>query len=318
MKISSYIAAYGNSVLTGLPPAILQGDGYIFFVNNGSAAAADTVATNNGHTWALPFSSIDYAIGQCSGSTPDIILVAPGHTEALVAAKGIVCDVAGVYILGVGYGTLRPLITFGTATTVDMDIDAANVTFDNVRFDFTTVDAVAAPIDVNASDFTMKRCDLLLADAGGQATLAITADANAHNMTIQDCYFHGSADAGTVEAILLAGASDNTVIRNNKFVGAYTAGTGAISITGAATNIDIDGNFMSNLTANSTVCILCAATVVITGLIRNNMYRVTTDHAILAVTFTATTGTTVGMYNNYQVNAPTLSGLISGTPSAAS
>jgi hypothetical protein len=53
-----------------------------------------------------------------------------------------------------------------TATTADMDVDAANITVSNLLFTG-GVDELAGPIDINAADFTMINCETR--DVTGQA-----------------------------------------------------------------------------------------------------------------------------------------------------
>jgi hypothetical protein len=119
-----------------------------------------------------------------------------------------------MYLLsGLGKGDDRPTINFTTATTADIDIDAANVLIDNIYFDLTGIDELAAPIDVNAANFTIQNCEFLMADSGGQAVNAITTDANAGNMKVLNCKFL-APNAGANDAINLTGATNGVEIRN--------------------------------------------------------------------------------------------------------
>jgi hypothetical protein len=156
--------------------------GSVFYVHSDGGGLGTSVS---------PFATIDYAIGRCTPNKGDVIRVMEGHTETITAAAGIACDVAGISIIGMGNGTNRPTINFTTATTADIDIDAANVKIENIYFDLTGIDAVAAAIDVNAANFTMKNCDFLMADGTGQAVIAIltAAAAASSNMKIRTCIF---------------------------------------------------------------------------------------------------------------------------------
>lgn len=218
------------------------------------------------------FTTIDAAIGACTANRGDMIIVLPGHTETVTAAAGIDCDVAGITIVGIGSGSLKPTVTFTTATTADMDIDAANITIKNIKFDLTGVDALAAPIDVNAAYFTMQDCLVITASASAQATLAILTDANANGLTLINNQFLGTTDAGTAAAVRIVGGNEHQII-GNRFYGAYTASLGAIdNTTTACLRILVKDNIIENATASSTKAMVFVSTS--TGTICENKMQI--------------------------------------------
>lgn len=247
----------------------------VFFVASSDSADYETLqyefpADRDGEVRV--FTTIDAAVGACEANRGDVIYVMPGHAEAVIAAAGIDVDVAGVSIIGLGAGSKRPTITFSTATTADMDIDAANVTIENVIFDLTGVDALVAPIDVNATNFTMRNCKVITAGASAQATLGILTDANAGGMVLENNQFLGSADAGTAAPVRIVGGDDH-VIRGNTFIGNYTTSLGAIdNATTACLNTLVEGNFIFNRTASSTKAMVFVSTS--TGIISNNRMQI--------------------------------------------
>lgn len=257
---------------------------------------------NSGTEPSRPFATIDYAIGRCTANKGDVILVMPGHTESVTAAGGIDCDVAGISIIGLGNGSNRPKISFSTSTSADIDIDAANVRIKNIVFDLTGIDALAAPIDVNAANFTLEDCEIIIANATAQATLAILTDANASGMVVKNCLFYGSDDAGATAAIRLVGGS-NILIKDNIFVGSYGAAVGAISnITTAVTNLYIIGNHIHNRTSNSTKAItLLDGTV---GFIANNRMQILSGTAPISAAGCSWVG------GNYYANAVATGGTL--------
>lgn len=227
--------------------------GNVFFVQSTHSNAGDT--DGRGQTPDAPFATIDYAVGKCTANQGDLILVLPGHSESVTAAGGLDLDVAGITIQGIGTGRARPTITLSTATTADVDVDAAKVTLRNVVLDMTGVDAVAAGLDVNAADFTLEDCDVILATASAQAVLGVVGDANADRLTIRRCRFTGSGDAGTTCAVSLTG-EDDTLIEDCVFVGAYSSAVGAIrSVTTANVRCIIRDCLIQNLTASCTKAI---------------------------------------------------------------
>ncbi len=217
--------------------------GNIFFVDSGSANAAND--PSHGKRPDMPFSTIDYAVGRCTATNGDIIFVAPGHTETVSAAGSLDLDVAGIRVVGVGNGRDRPVIDFTTATTADVDVDAANITVENMRFTVTGVDAVAAALDVNAADFTLRDCEVVMADGTNQAVNFITTATAASRMVVEGCVIR-APNAGADSAILLEGTPDGVIIRHNEITGDFAVGTLANVTGNVATNVAIYGNFLRN------------------------------------------------------------------------
>lgn len=246
MKHSNFPSGFANGLTVRGIPLLTAYPGEIFWVNNSGVLPKGGVGGSNGNdgSYRKPFSTIDYAVGRCTANRGDIIMVMPGHVETVTAAAGLDLDVAGIAVVGLGTGTKRASVNFTTATTADMDIDAANVTLINLLFTG-GVDALAAPIDVNASDCSILSCEWR--DVTGQATDVILADANADRLLI-DGYFHnGAAAAGGASAIALIGM-DNPVIRNFKIVGNFSVG-GIDCRTTAVVDLDIERGYIWNKNA---------------------------------------------------------------------
>jgi hypothetical protein len=197
------------------------------------------------------YTTLTSALAACVASRGDVILALPGYTESISAAAGVAIATVGVSIIGLGNGSLRPTITFDTATSATMTITAANVTLDNLIFT-QAFDAIVSPIVISAAGVTIKNCYFMTANASYQCTQMILTTAAANNLTISGNRFVGTVDAGTTAAITIVGG-DNAVITNNDFIGAYSSGVGAIrSITTLNTNCLIRGNTIVNVTASST------------------------------------------------------------------
>ena len=181
----------------------------------------------------------------------DVVLVLPGYTESVAGAAGINLSVSGVSYIGLGNGSLRPTLTFTTATTATVTITAANITIENI-FATSTFDAVVSPFVVSAAGVTFKNCVFETASASAQVTQMILTTAAANNFTIDSCRFYGTADAGNTCAVTIVGGN-NLQIVNSNFTGAYTTTVGAIrSITTLNTNCVIRDNTIVNLTASAT------------------------------------------------------------------
>ncbi len=245
-------------------------------------------------------STIDAAVGFCTANAGDVIYVMPGHTETITGAGGIDLDVAGISVIGLGNGRNRPTINFTTGTGADIDFDAANITVENIFFDLTGIDALAAPIDVNASDATIRNCEFLTADSDGQATLGILTDANADRLTVDNCKFLSDSSVGTTAAIRIIGG-DGHVISNNTIYGDFdTTGACIENLTTATTNLTVSNNNLWNRHTGSIVCINAVSTS--TGNINYNLLRMELNGISGGITDTGTGASNFSLFENYYVN----------------
>lgn len=274
----SLMANYPNGFASGIQirgvPLIQTHPGKVFWVGNSATLQVGEKSASNGNdgSFFAPFSTIDYAVGQCAANRGDIIFVRPGVTETVTAAAGLALDVAGIALIGLGSGSNRPTINFTTATTADMNVDSANITM--VNFLFTGgFDALVGPIDVNAADFKLLDCEWR--DVTGQATDVIVTDANADRILIDGLFFNGAAAAGANSAIVLVG-NDNPVIRNSKIIGNFAVA--AIDCrTTAVVDLSIHDVYIWNKNA-ADVCVKDTVTGS-TGRVGPNLQLMLTDNA---------------------------------------
>ena len=288
-----------------------QHPGDIYFVHSGTG----TDGAGYGQNPDSPLATIDYAIGLCTASKGDVIYVLPGHAESIAAAAGIDCDVIGISIIGLGSGTLKPTVTFITADTADVDIDAANVTIRNIRF-VTNIASLAAPIDVNAAGFTLEDCEFLGNDAADETNLiTVITDAAANDMTIRRCRFMylNTVDATPVtttstECIRLVGA-DRAVIEDNYISGDFT--TSAINgITTASKEISINRNQIHNI-ATENIAGVIDLVAACNGVIGHNYGFMGYTTSLAAIIDPSS----CGMIENYFSNVVTETGGLVGTAS---
>lgn len=202
--------------------AIGRPPGTVFYVNSSTTGASDT--TSDGLSWAKPLATIQAAVDKCTANVGDKIYVGPGHTESIAAAADLAFDCAGIECIGFGVGTNRPTISLGTATTADIDIDAANVTIKNIRF-VSAIDSLAVVLDVNAGNFTVEGCDFI-----GASTLeivcAIDIATTKDDFVIRDCYFYQPTDPGGTSGNASTGCiylvdSENILIERCAFIGQW-------------------------------------------------------------------------------------------------
>lgn len=205
MGLSNYPNGFANGITIRGVPLQSMHPGKVFFVNNSSVLADGGIGGSNGNpgTYQKPFSTIDYAIGRCTANRGDIVLVMPGHAETVSAAAGVALDVAGVAVVGLGRGSLRPSLNF-TATAATLTMSAANCLLHNVLI-LGGIDAVVSPIVVSAADCIIDSCELR--DVTGQMTDGILTTAGAVRLKILNHVHNGAAAAGTNAAIAIVGGS---------------------------------------------------------------------------------------------------------------
>ena len=204
--ITNFPNGFTNGVTIAGVPIQQAHPGQVFYVNStgvkltGVSSGSDSTGAG---TYNKPFATIDYAIGRCTASRGDIILVMPGHTETVSAASGIDIDVIGVAILGLGAGSLRPTINF-TATASTITMAAASCTLSNVLLTG-GVDAVVSPVVVSAADCVIENVELR--DVTGQMTDGILTTAGATRLKILNYVHDGATGAGTNAAIAIVGGA---------------------------------------------------------------------------------------------------------------
>jgi len=187
--------------------------GSVFFVHN--STGSDNANQNQGKVPSKPYKTLDYAVGKCTASKGDVIVLMPGHAENIIAAAGANFDVAGVTVIGIGKGADMPKLTFTTATTADIDIGAASITIKNVKFSCGVLN-LTAPIDVNAADFTMQDCITMNNDSTMYCDDWIVIDGNADRTSVLN-HTHvgntgGAVTAGGISLCRIRGGPENVRI----------------------------------------------------------------------------------------------------------
>ena len=247
IQYSSYPNGFAGGVLIR---DILQTDATpsrVFYVGNNPVLETGEVPASNGNsgTFYEPFSTIDYAIGQCEANNNNIVFVREGYTQTLTAASAITCDVAGIYIVGLGQGSNRPTLTFGTSIAASVLISAANVTIKNI-LGVAGIDGLTNPFHIQAANCTL---DVEWQDASStvEAATAILTTAAADNLKINLKYIGFPAGNAAVKAIGLVGVNNANIV-----VDAYGIwSTAVVNFLGTAcTNIEVGGYFYVSGTTN--------------------------------------------------------------------
>lgn len=244
---------------------IPRGNGRDFYANSLRTGAS---TSSTGRTLKEAAATIDSLVGRCTAGRGDRIIALPGHVETITAAAGLALDVAGITLIGLGTGSLRPQINFTTAVGASVVISAANISIDNFLFTG-GIDALTGPILIDAADATLTNIETR--DVTGQATDFIVTTDNADRFKISGWKHQGAAAAGADTAISTVGGDDWVI-----------------------ENFDIYGNFavagIENVTTMSNRVRIGSA---------NSPNRIWTEHANdIAITMKAdTTGWIIGPLN---------------------
>jgi hypothetical protein len=260
--------------------------GESFFVDSSCSTGAD--AAGYGKNPDQPFLTLDYALGDygASANKADVIYVMPGHTETL--ATLVTADKAGVKIIGLGEGSLRP--TFTVSSTIDgISITADNVIIENLAF--ATPSAVAtAQINIAAARATVRKCSFV---QGANSRYAITVTAAGELPTIEDNEAFVTAN-GPDGFVSFEGVVDRPIIRHNHIIGSDGTNeydNGCVNFgSQAVTNPWVHQNIFEGMgDATPLAAIVDAASVVGAGY-ADNHYPGGTTNADNVASVTATLG----------------------------
>lgn len=251
------LAVFGMPVLPGGVPA---STGTYYFIDSNTGSDS-----NDGKSPQRPFATIDYAIGNCTASKGDVILVMPGHSESISGAGAITADVAGISIVGLGWGNLRPTITLHTTATT-IAISAANVTFRNLRI-ATDVDAVVKVFNITGAGVTLDAVDFV-ETASCAALQFVLTTAAADDLTIQNCRWVQTTTAATalMEWIKLVGTDRVKIVNCFANLKGYATANPANGVivggTTAALDVEIVGNrfIITNSTGNVAISLYTGST----------------------------------------------------------
>ena len=247
MGMSNYPNGFKDGImLRGLPLQVTH-PGKIFFVNNSSVLPANSItpsdANKGGYLDAC--STIDGAIGKCVANRGDIIMVMPGHAETLDGASAIDLDVAGVALIGLGHGSLRPVLTYDTSTDT-VAIGADNCSIINIEFRASVTGVVDGLIIEDGVDHALVKDCVFSVDAAGTDEFldCISLVNNNSRCVIEDCVIDMGI-AGAVSGIHMDADTAYLEIRNCKIRGDFSTAN-ILGDTTLSTNILIEDCLLEN------------------------------------------------------------------------
>lgn len=220
MAITNYpngVSSFGIPLI-GSGPSIPASTGQYLFVSS------ITGSDGNIGSSVAPFATIAGAVNAVNTSKNDVVVLMPGHVEAVNKAAYLTIAKNGVYIIGLGQGALRPTLTWGTSTAAQIIVSGAQVTIDNVVLDFTGIDAVVAAVSVTGADFAIRNSTILTNSGTAGVVKGFLTAATATRFTVENNLFFGPAvnTGTTTTAQVDHEVGVDYVIRNNVFYGKCT------------------------------------------------------------------------------------------------
>lgn len=228
-------------------PILQTNPGQVFWLGNGSVLNVDQRAgsDSNRGTYLSPFGTLAGALAQCVAGRNDIIMVLPGHAETISDAVTTVMNKAGVAVVGLGSGALRPVFTFSGAASA-IPITAASCSLQNILCQPAAGTVSTGPIAVQAADcyIDMEWRDVTATTAEAQRVVLTTAAAD--NLYIKLKHSGLAGSTACVNSIRLVGCNNGKI--NVDFFG--VASTAVVEfLTTACSNVEVRGNFFNVGTA---------------------------------------------------------------------
>lgn len=285
MTLSSYPKGFPNGVSIRGVPIVQTHPGKAFWLSNnttGLMPGQKGGSDGNRGTFDAPFATLAGAVAQCIANRGDVIFVKPGHAETISSSTALTMSIAGVAVVGLGIGSMRPKFTINTANTATINVTAANVSFLNCQIIANFLSIAAAFTLTTAKWFTVENC--YVADTSGVLNfLNVIKSTGAANTVDGLAAINNTwAGLGTTSVnsfILSANDIDSAVWKGNTVTLARTA-TAAILATisaGVLTNLDCGWNMcVSKQTATTGGATINVGGTTSSGVFYNN-YQQTLD-----------------------------------------
>ena len=295
-KFPNGVSSFGLPVVGGVHIST----GNMFFVDSNTGSNS-----YDGRDSTKPFSTITYALTKCTANKGDIIYAMPGHAEP----ADVNVNVAGVSIIGIGHGGLRPKLNLVTSACASMEISSCDVLISNLIL-HTTIDALAHAVEVKADDCTLHKIEWFQENASNTPVRVIECACTANRMTVDDCWLVtvGTCSGGGSVINMLGG--DGHKITNNFCYGIGGDSHGLVTSCTAGSNLYnllIDNNVMVTYSDSTlaSASMLGITSGIGSGIISNNKFgnlRGTTDQFFGEANAQANDTFDFGFFNNHFVN----------------
>ena len=239
---TNFPQGFANGLSVRGMPLLQTQPGQVYFVYNGTVLNPNQRAGSDGNrgTFLDPFATLNYAVNTaCTANRGDIVFVLPGHAETISSAAILTLATAGVAVIGLGAGSLRPTFTFTTANTANIPVTAANMSIQNCLFvaNFAAVASVfTATGTATPTDFAIDSCEFKDTSSILNFVSIVTGNATANSVDGLSFTRNTVSSLGTTAAttsIKVAAAADRVTISDNVGVYAVLNNTAAMLAAGA-------------------------------------------------------------------------------------
>lgn len=288
------VSSFGVPVMGGGPQVPFTTGNY-FFVDSGTGAAG-----NSGTSVDYPLATIDQAINKCTASNGDVIIVFPGHAETISGATSLVMDTAGVSVIGLGSGALRPTLTY-SATASIINVTAADCRLENLLI-VGNVDNIVTGIAASAAADGLVLKDIEMRDgaANKEFLVGVSIAAACTDVTIDGFKFRGLG-GGMTNCILCAGAADRFTLVNS-YINCDASDYVLDAVTAASVDVVVRNNLIINIDTGAGLAVGFHNSS--TGFVADNRVMNLKD------TVGPFAGTGLAYAENYGSNAANASGII--------
>lgn len=239
----------GSSYPNGFRKGINVRNVPILNTYGGDVYWVDSSSGGNKGSFAFPFQTLQAGLDACTADNGDIVLIKPGHVETLTAQ--IDADTAGVKIIGLGDGNLRPTLT-GNGTIDVIDVSADDVTIENIIFAVPSTDAQTSDINIDAAGCTVRNTLHHGSTTAKNKVDIITLTANAHDALLDGVRIYNDT-VEVVGGIVFEGACKRVEVANCMVQDSVGFTNGAIADEATALQLYIHDSVFSNAKADTVV-----------------------------------------------------------------
>ena len=302
--------------IRGLPLQQIH-PGEVFWVNsttvlvNGGGSPSD----GNAGTYRRPFKTLEFALSKTTASRGDIIVLMPGYTQTVGSATALNFDVAGVAIVGLGSGNLRPTFTFDTANSATIPVTGANMSITNCKFVGNFLSIASAFTVATAPWFTVEHCEFddTSAILGFLSIVTTTVSVDADFLNFNYNRVRTTATTTSGPAVVIVGTITGlTIIGNRISHSVLSENIAAVLEHGALVITDLlmtdNTVYGINIAQTSSGLLIKTTATTGSGIVARNLVRAQDPSAAILITAAAVQ---YGSFENYYAGETTqLSGLI--------
>lgn len=260
-RISKFPSGFKNGFSVRGMPLVQTHPGNVIWLGNSTVLPNGAASGSDGNdgTWHRPMASLLGAQTKCQANAGDVIMVKPGHAETISSATIATLNKAGIAVIGLGSGALRPTYTF-TAAAANIPVTAKDISLQNLLFvaNFADVASFFTATGTNTpTDFSIEGCEFRDTSSILNALTVFTGNATANSCDGFRFVNNRISSLGTTAAttaIKLLSATDRVTITDNYGNWAVLNDTAAMLAGGAnnITNLDFGRNVLNRPNTSST------------------------------------------------------------------